>query len=462
MGDVAYYGTTQRPVAVALPAGLTTGTFTLDGALVQGTDTVSRNETRLFVAARAFAGAAGTLARRVRVLDAGGRTTAALRTLGIATTPAGALASLDPARDLLVVGADAWTGEATASVRGFVARGGRALVLEQTPGAFDTSWLPAGFRIQTAALDHSQVFPGGRPFAQGMAINPERPEHAVFDGLSRDRFFLWSDHTSWNETKPGFPAVYPVTRGMAITKPEELGRVAVLANYDHGLQGIALAEAFVERGSVLLSGFDLVPRIGRDPVADRFLLNLVRYMGDATRHEPAVLVADRVTWGDYASERGLVPEIHSGLLLNTVPRVPANLASKFPVAVNEEGFWVAGSAGGWNTRPAIQYVGRGRRPFGPYEFTTGGSVQVVKGAEGAGRGAVWLRVPAGRTALVTTVENPSAQPLELEIGVNGSTSRCTIGATATATCESPLNGATSVALSFRGDRRLVLVETVVR
>ena len=29
-----------------------------------------------------------------------------------------------------------------------------------------------------------------------------------------------------------------------------------------------------------------------------------------------------------------------------------------------------------NTKPAIQYVARGRRPFGPYTFTTGGAVRL--------------------------------------------------------------------------------------
>jgi hypothetical protein len=318
-------------------------------------------------------------------------------------------------------------------------------------------------KVQGSTLDHSLIFPGGRPFAQGMAINPERPQHPVFDGLTRDRFFLWSDHTGWNESKPGFPAVYPVTRGLALTKPEELGSVALLADYDHGLQGIALAEFFVGDGSALLSGFDLVPRIGRDPVADRFLLNLVRYTAGSAPHEARVLVADKVTWGDYASEAGLVPEVYSGLILNTVPRVPADIASKYPITVNEEGFWVAGTAGGWNTRPAIQYFGRGRRPYGPYQFTTGGSVQVVKGNEAAGRGLVWLRVPAGRRSMVTTVENPASQALELEIVLNGATSRCAVAASATVRCETPIaNGDTALSLTFRGDRRLILIQSEFR
>ena len=52
----------------------------------------------------------------------------------------------------------------------------------------------------------------------------------------------------------------------------------MLANYDHGLEGIALAELFDGAGSAMVSGFDVVNRSGMDPVADRMLANLVRYM----------------------------------------------------------------------------------------------------------------------------------------------------------------------------------------
>ena len=31
--------------------------------------------------------------------------------------------------------------------------------------------------------------------------------------IDRDRLFLWSDWTGWDDSKPGFPEVYPVTRG---------------------------------------------------------------------------------------------------------------------------------------------------------------------------------------------------------------------------------------------------------
>ena len=65
--------------------------------------------------------------------------------------------------------------------------------------------------------------PRTRPFREQMNVNPERPGHPVFRGLDRKRLALWSDYTGWDETKPGFPQVYPVTAGFKLQKPEASG-----------------------------------------------------------------------------------------------------------------------------------------------------------------------------------------------------------------------------------------------
>src|ERR1035438_2758899 len=102
-----------------------------------------------------------------------------------------------------------------------------------------------------------------------MNVNPERPDHPVFRGLDRHRLALWSDYTAWDETKPGFPQVYPVTAGFKLHKPEALQHTAILADYDRGLEGVALCEMFDGTGSVILSGFDLVNRAGLDRSEER-------------------------------------------------------------------------------------------------------------------------------------------------------------------------------------------------
>lgn len=468
---VPYYGTAQRAMTFPIPASVPAGRYTIDGALVSGTDTLSRNAFTVQVHAREAA--APIVGRALRVYDPPQRTARALAALGIASTPVSLVHTLDPAREALIVGREAWDVTLSGQVgllEQFINRGGRVLVLDQQPGVFPSQWLPGGVRLSITALDHAEVFPGGRPWAQGMSINPERPAHAVFRGLTRDDLFLMNDYTGWTERTPGFPAVYPVTRGFALTRLAELGRVSVLANYDHGLLGVALAEFFSGTGSTVLSGFDLVPRIGRDPVADRLLRNLVRYVVADTLHETRPVIADPITWGSYDSERGIVTGVHSGLLLNTVPTMPEALTTQYPVKIDADGFWLAGDAGGWNTRPAVQYVARGRRPFGPYEFTSGGSYKRLEGAPAEGEGRVWWRVPAGRRLTVTTVLNPTSVPLDIAISINDSTVRSRIDANSTSRIEVPLlaprNAAAgspiAIAMQVRGDVRLVLLETLTR
>src|SRR2546430_15991035 len=118
--------------------------------------------------------------------------------------------------------------------------GGRILYLQPLPASSD--WLPEPVPFFTASANAPTYPPASRPFSGNMNINPERPEHPVFRGLDRQRLAWWSDYTDWDQTKPGFPRVFPVTAGFKLTKPESLGRTAILADYDRGLEGAALCE----------------------------------------------------------------------------------------------------------------------------------------------------------------------------------------------------------------------------
>ena len=73
---------------------------------------------------------------------------------------------------------------------------------------------------------------------------------------------------------------------------------------------------------------------------------------------------------------------------------------------------------------------------------------------------MWLRLPEDRSRMVTTVWNPADVPLEIEIEVNGTRQPARIAAGATVEVETPLPRASrSLALVYRGDRRLVLLAT---
>ena len=149
-----------------------------------------------------------------------------------------------------------------------------------------------------------------------MNINPERPYHAVFKGLTA---------ADWRfgpiikiGMKPG-PAFRIVSSDRRVQMPESTGTGLDrhLADYDRGLEGIALCEMFSGKGSVILSGFEIIPRAGLDPVADRLLLNLVKYAADGD-HEAHPFVETRIEWGNYATEKGTVSGPANGLVVNRI------------------------------------------------------------------------------------------------------------------------------------------------
>lgn len=465
---VPFYGAVAIPVPIKLPRHLPTGSYRLIGRVVQDGRTASRNEVDFFIATTRFTARKQRAARRVVLYDPSGRTSAAFSRLGIAHRRVTNLELLDPRHEVLVIGAFAW-GRETKRLAGrlssFIDASGRILVLNQVADSFNGDWLPVRVRLETVRLDHDVVnHSPNRGYRDALAVNPERSNHPVFHGVDRDRLFMWSDFTGWDESKPGFPEVYPVTNGFAIVNREELGSVAILANYGHGLEGIALAELFQGEGSVLMSGLGLIERAGLDPIADRLLGNLVNYMASRDKHYVHPVIDSAIRWGDFASERGVVTGIYNGLILNSIPVVPRGLEGKFPVRISTYGFHTAGSGSGWNTRPDIQYVPCGRRVFGPYQFRATGSLILPRSPREPGEARVWFRVPQGRATILTKVWNPTDEAVELSISVNGSEQRRTFAPHSTAEIANRLVGGRdgAVAMFFRGDRRLVLLETVAR
>ncbi len=121
----------------------------------------------------------------------------------------------------LVIGEGAWDKALAAQkeqLRRFVQDGGRVLCLGPVGRAFECDWLPEEVAALTASANDTAYPPHTRPFREQMNVNPERPDHPVFRGLDRQRLALWSDYTGWDESKPGFPRVYPVTAGFKLVE----------------------------------------------------------------------------------------------------------------------------------------------------------------------------------------------------------------------------------------------------
>jgi hypothetical protein len=209
---------------------------------------------------------------------------------------------------------------------------------------------------------------------------------------------------------------------------------------------------FDGRGSVIISGFDIVHRAGLDPVADRLLANLLRYAASQKNHETHPLVDQSIEWGNYASERGIITGPLNGLVLNADWVRPPTNPSAQPLTQEE---------GAWNTRPGDQFAPHGRSPFGPYGYSTGSTLRDLNRDSETGTGVFWVRIPHSKSKLVTTVENSSDKPTELSLNVNNTPAVITdIPAGKTLSSNAPFPpGQPSISVLYTGSKRLVLVKT---
>jgi beta-galactosidase len=453
---VPYFGTWSKAVTLDLPPDLATGEYVISGRILAGSRPVSSNVANLFVAGADWKQPALPPAPPVRLYDPAGKTAAALEKAGVSFKR---ISNLSPGPEplaALVIGEGAWDKALAAQkqqLQRFVRDGGRILCLRPEAAAFDSDWLPERITFLTSSPNDTAYPPRTRPFAEQMNVNPERPDHPVFRGLDRYRLALWSDHTGWDQTKPGFPRVYPVTAGFKLVKPEALARTAILADYDRGLEGIALCEMFDGKGSVILSGFDLVCRAGLDPAADRLLANLVAYTAAKDNHPVHPLIEHPIQWGNYLTERGVVCGSLNGLIVNAEWLAPPTNPSERPLPPN---------TGSWNMDPGSQFVPRGRNPFGPYSYSTGSSLRDLNPGSAVGSGAFWASLPPGRKTVLTKVKNPATSPGQLTITINGNTATgpATIAPGQTVNLRSPLpGGATDFSVRYTGAKTLVLLET---
>lgn len=455
--DLAYFGTWSKPLSLALPADMPTGEYLLTGSVTTPAGVVSTNFESVFIADRDWKQDPLKTSQPVLVYDPPWKTAAALGKLGVRFQRLENLAKLPGEGGALVIGEHVWNESLTgakAALNRFVAAGGRVLCLQQKPETFDATWLPAKVSFFTSSPNDTDYPPRTRPFREQMNINPARPDHPVFAGLHRDRLRLWSDYTGWDQTKPGFPSIYPVTTGFKLDEAEALAHTAILADYDRGLEGIALCEMFAGKGSVILSGFDLVNRASLDPAAARLLANLVAYAATPDGHEIHPLVNAPIRWGDFPTERGTVCGSLNGLLPNTEWIPAPNGPASEPLPPN---------TGAWNMMPGDQFVPRGRHPFGPYGYSTASSLRLPKSGAETGSGFFWARIPAGKEFVVTTVRNPAQTSGTLEVAINDAPAgaSASIAAGQSATIRSRLPARTTlVCVRYTGSRALVLVETV--
>lgn len=456
---VEYYGTWSQALNIDLPEWAPTGDYRLVGEIVWNGKIVSTNTSDLYIAGAEWKNK-NVAVDGVALYDTTGATAAAFDKNGVAYT---LTTTVPKARKgaVLVIGEESWGADFAAqkdALKAFVEKGGRVFVMRQKPD-FNTSWLPDKVEMLDESNNSNEYLSPEYTYCDGMNINIERKEHPIFKDVDMERLKLWSDYTDYDETKAGFPAIYPVTNGFSVRKAD-MEHTAVLANYSRNLSGTALCEMFKGKGSVVLSGFDLVGRSGVDPMADLLLRNIVNYLTSGQSEDACMLVEESIWWGDYTSERGIVTGANNGLVLNTFPIVPTDQKEKWPLKVDVRGYNYVGGYGGWNTRPGIQYVANGRRPFAPYNYSLGGNDLVTKEDEMHGSGYFAARVPADRTTMITLLANPSEESLEVSISINGEGKQTyTLAPQEERLVEMPLPKERTLRVDFEGSRRCVILMT---
>jgi|GEM_PF-329814 len=420
-----YYQSKSFPVKFKIDPKLDSGIYRLRGDLKWGGRLIASNEILLYLANRKTTMKNQADNSAVRLYDPTDKLKPALAQLGIRYAEVLNFSSLRDGNVLVLgeVDVNAIAAEKE-TVQKFIAGGGRVLVLCPKDNLLD--FLGVASRIKMVPLDPKD----------GVFINQARAEDILFQKLPENAMAYWNDYTGWNESKPGMPLIAPVTAAMALRDQDAVGKTAILANFGRGLSNIALAEVFSGEGSVMVSGFDFMPRIAQDPVADRFFLNLISYACSKKKHFRFVSVGEKITWGDLRTERGVINNLLAGLRLY-------------------------GQKTGWKDSPmSDEWVARGRELFGPFRFTSDGDYYCFDSSPLA-RAVFGMRVLKEWAQMTTTVRNPSKQTAELTLQLNQSPVKSiTLGAGETKTISSLLPaGSHDIEVVFKGTRGLILVSS---
>jgi len=460
---VKYYGTHREPLNIKTPDNLPQGNYLLNAKLISKGKIISENFQKIYVARKDQLAALPSTGKKVYLYDPAGKTRAAFNKWNLESAQVVELKNI-PATVTVIVGENAVDDKLVSNasyLKAFIKNGGRIIFLRQDTAHFKkmASLIPFKLKNVKPDLDEAAYPPAVRPSRNGYYLNAERPEHPVVAGIRREQLRVWSDYTSWNETKQGFPAIYPVTDGFVPENKNDIENIAVLLNFGVALEGIAVAEMYDGKGSAMICGLDLASRAGIDPVADKMFHNIVTYMNNDKIHDRYQLITEPIVWGDYTSEKGILTGVNSGLLLNAKPRLTGLYANE-RLIVSKAGDMLGGQSSGFNTRPGVQYVPWGRRPFGPYYLRGFGNVPMpVDTSNNIGTGVFWCTVPRGKKTASTLVYNPSDEALSIEIGINEmqKVSRL-VPAKENVQVDCPVNS-TTIKMRFTGDRRLVILET---
>lgn len=420
---VPYYSNAWANLSMPLSADLPRGYYTVNCRLLENGKEASHNSFSITVAPREWVKCGAT---NITLFDPAGTTAAALRRLGVTFKQIPNLGRL-PERGVLVIGEaalrDGSYPDKSALTR-FLEGGGRILCLRQEREGWNSDWLPA--KLAMARNRH--------PFTY---IQPVGDNKALFDGVTaRDlRFFnavgLVSDVV---------PDIYPVLACLKPTTAADMKCARVWAACDQLLGGWALVELYQGKGSVLLSQFRLVERVGNDPIAAKLLSNLISYC--ASGRSPGLLdLTKPIRWDHEAFRVGAFQSPEQGFLPHS------------PVYKHE------GTSKG---RLGDDHRIDGVTLVGDYTITANGWLRPVPDPATEGWGVFFGQLSRPVTRFTVKLRNPGDSPARIALKLDGKPigDAASIAAGDIRTIEWPCPRKPGpVEVELRGDQRLIITET---
>lgn len=178
----------------------------------------------------------------------------------------------------------------------FIDSGGRVLVLEQDSSVARTAINSVNWLGTSLTLSGSGK---GEDF-----VNIERPYlTTLMDGIDRTDFRIWNRNGS---SLPQDRTLYERYYDYSISDME---KIAVLGNGGAHLSHGVLLEIFTgagTEGSCIFSQLRTVDRYNEDPLADKYLANLLSYLLEDVQHYKNVLVDKTIELSRFESEKGLI------------------------------------------------------------------------------------------------------------------------------------------------------------
>jgi len=419
---VKYYQSKSFPVSIKIDAKLATGLYRLRGDLKWGGKLISSNEIMIYVSDVKSVVRDQADNAAVRLYDPTEKLKPALNKLGVRYAEIQNFNSLREGNVLVLGDVDAAVLAAEKeNLKKFISGGGRVLVLVPKDNVLDALGVAGSVKIVPLELK------------DGVFINQAREDETLYKGLPENALSYWNDYTGWNESMPDMPKVSPVFTAMGLREQEAGDKAAVLANFGRGLSQLALVEVFDGEGSVIVSGFDFIPRIAQDPVADRFFLNLISYACSKKKHFKYVSAVQKIEWGNLKTERGMIAGTLNGLLLNGV------------------------KVGRIDSPCSEEYVAKGRVLVGPYRFTSSGDVFYFENTPQV-KAIVGMRVAKEWSQMTSLVRNPLKSVAEVSMQLNQNPAKvCSIdpGEARDISLLLP-EGAKDIKLTIKGPRGLLL------